>query len=177
MPGGNDFYAVKKSGRGSVRVAGCFCRGRPGGSLWGGGPSTAVAAVGTQRRHPGRRHGRRGGQRWLRAAIGAGPGGQEVGVRASCVSQPLPKRGSLLSFPRWWTSALPEFGLCEPPGRGRGRAAQGRGQDLPQESTQDHQRAAGKWSPSPQPGPGVAWQSQAVSGGCPGAEWAAGTRT
>ena len=113
----------------------------------------------------------------LRAAIGAGPGGQEVGVRASCVSQPLPKRGSPLSFPRWWTSALPEFGLCEPPGRGRGRAAQGRGQDLPQESTQDHQRAAGKWSPSPQPGPGVAWQSQAVSGGCPGAEWAAGTRT
>ena len=92
VPGGNDFYAVKKSGRGSVRVAGCFCRGRPGGSLWGGGPSTAVAAVGTQRRHPGRRHGRRGGQRWLRAAIGAGPGGQEVGVRASCVSQPLPIR-------------------------------------------------------------------------------------
>lgn len=98
-------------------------------------------------------------------------------MRASCVSQPLPKRGSPLLLLRWWTSALPEFGLCEPPGRGCGQAAQGRGQDLPQESTQDHQRAVGKWSPSPQPGPGVAWQSQAVSGGCPGAEWAAGTRT
>ena len=71
VPGGNDFYAVKKSRRGSVGVAVCFRRGWPGGPLWRGGLSTAVAAVGTQRWHPGRRHSRGGGQRCVRAAIGA----------------------------------------------------------------------------------------------------------
>lgn len=71
----------------SHRVAWGGLWGRP---LWGGGLSTAVAAVGTQQRHPGRRHSR-GGQRWLHAATAAGPGGQEMG-HESLLSQPAPSQ-------------------------------------------------------------------------------------
>ena len=83
----------------------------------------------------------------------------------SLLSQPAPSQESLLLL-RWWRSDLPELvfvGLLVGGVGGQPKAGVRTSPRRTPKLTREP-RGSGQ-SPTPQPGPGVAWQSQAVSGG------------